>query len=223
MAKLPLGIGYAKAYRVISPYVNFQVDTRKLITVAEQRKISKYFREYKKLTANPVHIYKSKKKTNLQFVQKQTGQPKGFPGFKVAFVPVSEEGAKIKISIRKYKNGKRKLVISDSHIIRKTFLFSEYEAEELETLDNPEPTVNGILKDSKGIDQFTLMCGNHETKQSVERQFLLEQVERFTQTYGNAHEWLFGVIGYSFKDQKDINAYRSARNSAKRRKGRKKK
>lgn len=207
---------------MIEKYVSFQVDTGKLISVSDQRKITKYFREYKRLTVNPVKVYKGKTASNVKFVQKSTGLPKGFGAFKVAFVPVSEEGAKVKIRITKGKKGKRKLVVSDMHISRKVFLFSDYEKEEFQTLVEPKPVVDLILRDSRAIDEFTLMCGKHETKAAFSSELLEEQVERFVERYDNAAEWFFGVIGYSFKNQEDIASYRAARNKAKRKRAKRK-
>lgn len=217
MKKLPLGIGYAKAYEAMRPYLNWTLPNGKPISGAQAAKITKYFREFKRLTANPYQIFKPKTEKRLRQAQKATGQPKGFPGFKVAFVPVSGEG---KAKVRLSKTGK--LTVTDKNISRKVYLFEEYEREPGETLLNSDNTVSRILKDAKNTDNFVLMCGEHESKIAVKPEELQEQVENFFQTYGDAEEWFHGVIGYRFKAQSDFKAYKAAKASSKRRRKSKK-
>lgn len=200
------------------PYLNWAIEKGKPIEGKTAAKITKYYREFKRLTANPFQTFKPKTQKRLRQAQRATGQPSGFPGFKVAFIPVSGSG---KIKVRLSKSGK--LTISDSNITRKVYLFADYEKSPGLTLTEPETTVKKIIKDSKTVKNYVLMCGEHEAKNAVTAEQLAEEVERFFNTYGDAEEWFYGVIGYSFKAQSDLKAYKAAKSAAKRKRNRKNK
>ncbi len=206
---------YRQAWKAIQPLVDFRIDWRS-ITPSQKRQIRIYDRERKSLEARGAVVIRTNTRNRKQ-IQQEAQHAKGFPRFKVAFVPATQN-AKVRV-----KNGH--LVISENALERRTHLFPRYEKKPGEHITDPLAVVKRILARDKKSVKFVIITGKYEDFKSYPRkaELIAEGLANYIGSYGNHEKWLKGLIGYSFSNQADYNDYRDSRKLAKEKKRKKRK
>lgn len=200
---------YKLAWKTIRADVTFRVKVNKDLSASDKGKITRYYNEIKSQTGfRATYRYSTKSKRNLKLVQQFVAQEPGFPGMKVAYVPIPNGSGKPDIRIR---NGKVTVTTNKGEageVIRTGYLFDQYG----DVLEDASKVVKAILKDDDGDSiAFRMMCGVNESSQSVSKKFVDETVQFYLNEYDNTDKWFFGIVGYSFAGQASFSEYLNKR------------
>lgn len=207
---------YRAAWKRLRSVVSFTVDVGNL-SPSEKRQIRIYDREKKSLEARGTKVVRPRTTKNVKAAQAYAQHGKGFPQFKVAFVPVATKKARVKI-----KGGK--VTVTEDHVRRTVHQFSRYEKKKGERFTDLAAVIKRILARDKHSSQFVRICGQHEEKGTLPRNLALivKACTKYQNGYTNSAQWFDGLIGYTFTAQSDFNDYRKARKLAKSKTKRKK-
>ena len=212
-------INYAQRLKAIRPYVDFDYDLRKPLSSAAKAQITRYYGYIQKLTVRPHQIYRSTDPDKLRAVQRfAQHDPKKHQRLKVAFVP-NAGGERMKLRID--KNGR---------VHGKTGNIAQVEIP-LDPLELAEADANGEAMEyiDAAIDaappakRYVVQAGEFEVPAAKHRNFITEYVAQLMAKYGadkyseddkNSHyygNWMFGIIGYNFHNQAQLDDYRSTK------------
>ena len=201
---------YREAYKAIRNDVSFSFDMRKKLSPSQKGMITRYHGEIRNQTGfRPTYTYRSRSKAKLEAVKKYTAQEPGFPGLRVAYIPIPNGSGKPNVKV----NRKGKVVVVTNkgqagEVERVGYLFDNYG----DVLTDPDGVAQAIIEDDNGkSDSFKMMCGNNESTEAVSGKFINETINRYLETYDNTEKWFFGVIGYSFEGQASFSEYLAKR------------
>lgn len=182
-------------------------------TPAQKAKVTRYFHELDRLTAQPRYVYKARSKAMLEKVQAVTGHDKGFK-FKVAFVPHVPKRDK------KGRETKPRVDLAKTGAVR---IRERYYTKSIVALDQRRLARDAKAEVKRAIDtvpnakRFTIQAGTNEMPGLYDRPFISERVIRLMNLYdgrkslpkgsGNAGDspkhhkwtlWLNGLVAYEF-------------------------
>ncbi len=214
MAKRSLDF-YRDAWKAIRRDVSFKINLRNKLSPAQKAMITRYHTEIKNQTGfRPTQRYVSKSPQSLKAVQAYTGQEKGFPGLKAAYIPIPN-GTKAKVRVS--KSGKVKVTTNSGdmgEIQRTGYLFEKYG----DVASDPSGVVEAILVDDAGASvRFNMMCGANESSVAFSKKYVEQEVLRYLNEYDETEKWFRGIIGYSFDGQADFDTYLAKRKEKPRR------
>lgn len=181
-------------------------------TRAQKAKVTRYFKELDRLTAQPRYQYKARSQKMLEEVQRVAGHEKGYD-FKVAFIPhvpkVDKRGRETKprvdvekgvIRIRERYYTKIMVALDQKQLVRDT-----------------AAEVGRAIKMAPDAQRFAIQAGVNEMPGLYDRQLIGERVRRLMNLYdgkralprgsGNRGDspkhhrwqlWLHKLIGYEF-------------------------
>lgn len=204
MAKKSLGF-YKDAWKEIRHDVSFRVKVNKDLSASDKGKITRYYNEIRSQTGfRPTFRYSTTSRANLESVKKYTGQESGFPGLRVAYIPIPNGSGKPKVKVRKGKVTVTTNSGGAGEVERVGYIFDQYG----DVLQNTDATIKAIMREDAGQSvAFKMMCGKNESSQSVSKKFVNELVKHYLDEYDNADKWFFGIIGYSFDGQASFSEY----------------
>ena len=203
---------YKKMYKALKPFVDFKIDLRKEITRGQKTVITKYFKEYTRLTAGKpyeIQVFRSNKRANTVKAQELGGQDTRLKKFKVAFVPKNSPHQKIKF------NKKGEAYVKNFYV-KATFI--PLDPLRLATEDITE-YVDGVIADRKE-DSFSVQTGDYELGGTFSKSRVGERVNKLCQQYNNMDannyfgNWLGGLFANEFHNQSDLTSYRKAKREA---------
>lgn len=204
---------YGAAWKRIRGFVSFTADPRNL-TPSQKKQIRAYDKTAAALIRRGVHVYRSRKASNLQAVQSFAQHPPGFPRFSVAFVPVADPSSSTRIRVNK----RGTVHVVSQGIARNVYLFAQFERYPGERLTDTLGVVRRILAVDRRSRAFSRICGEHEESGTWPRdaELIAQRCQEYIENYGNHKRWFTGLIGYNFIAQEDFAAYRKARGLAER-------
>ncbi|AUR81553.1 putative terminal protein [Vibrio phage 1.069.O._10N.286.49.F11] len=186
---------YKELFKIIKPYVNFNIDLRKKLSIGDKRLITKYTNQFKELYQGMnIKIFRSSNKANLKTVQNTYHQVfKTLPRWKVAFVPYSGSQAP---SIR-VKNGIVKTFNKRSKL--KQFIIPIENQGEF--LLNTREYVQGLLDKHNVPDRQKLWVktGDYLSTESFEAELLADEMEDWVNRYENAETFITGFQSAFFR------------------------
>lgn len=181
-------------------------------TPAQKGKVTKYFHELDRLTAQPRYIYKAKSRKMLQQVQSVAGHDTSFK-FKVAFVPHVPKVDK------KGRQTKPRITVKDG-VVR---IRERYYSKVLVELDQEALAENAAAEVKRAVDEvpdakrFTIQAGSNEMPGLYDRKLIANRVRQLMGRYdgvkplprgsGNAgdnpahhswDQWLNAIVAYEF-------------------------
>lgn len=212
-------INYAQRLKDIRPFVDFNYDLRKPLSSAAKAQISKYYGYIQKLTVREHQVYRSTNKDNLRAVQRfAQHDPKKYNRIKVAFVP-NAGTERMKLTIGK-----------DGRVRGTTGNISQIEipldAEALAEHDEDgtlEEYIDSVIDDAPPAKRYVVQAGEFEVPSARSRNFITEYVADLMRRYDaskfnpddkNSHyygNWMFGLIGYNFHAQSQLDEYRATK------------
>lgn len=201
---------YRALFKELKPFVNFRPDFGNL-TPWEKGRIRRYANEKAKLEARRVKVFRATGK-NLTSAQQYAQHRKGFPGFKVAFVPVANPH-EAKISVRRGK-----LTIREKHVQRRIHFFADYGYESDDFTEDPTKliqVIRKILRRDRKSQRFHVLAGRYEISDAtyprdaeIIAQACVLLIRRYAET---VTEWMDGIAGYAFTAQEDFKDYAKAK------------
>jgi hypothetical protein len=218
-------IDYSARLKAIRPFVNFNYDLRHELSSAAKHKINRYFDYIEKLSIRPHQIYRTRDAKRLKAVQLYSGHDTKHPGLTVAFVPnASSEKMRIRVSKKGEVTG------STSHITTHNIRFDLGKLAKLAREDELDPTKNYVkeylqrlIDNGPVVKRYSIMAGEFETpstylKGNIANEVMIRmhrysaEVTDATDTsshyFGN---WMFGLNGYNFLNQKSLDDYRETK------------
>ncbi len=203
---------YKKMYKMIKSYINYDIDLRKPLTRGNKQIITKYFKEFARLTDGKpydIQLYRSKKKDRLTQVQQLAGQDTKLKLFKVAFVPKTSPQQKIRFN----KDGEPYV---KSVYVKATFIPLDPErlAEE-----NPSEYVNSLIG-NREEKSFSIQAGDYEIPATYSKDVIGKAVSKLCLKYNNEDSnnyfanWLGGIFANKFDNQSSLDEYRNAKRDA---------
>ena len=210
-------INYAQRLKAIRPFVSFNYDLRKPLSSAAKAQITSYYEYIQKLTVRQHQVYRSTNEDNLRAVQRfAQHDPKRFKKLKVAFVP-NAGAERMKLSIDK-----------DGRVHGKTSKISQVEIPfdplllaEAEDNGEAEDYIDECIDAAPRAKRYVVQAGEFEVPSARSREFITEYVKDLMSRYGaDKHDpdkhsshyygnWMFGLTGYNFHDQSQMDEYRS--------------
>lgn len=191
-------------------------------TPQQKAKLTRVYNQVKQLTERPYHIYRGRKRENIERVQEATS-PHGYPKeVDIAFVPVARPGERPKI-----KFTKAEVVIDDEPQTIETVTISERGVDTMpvywadvgvtkELLEESPSKAIAKLHAAIGAKEYSPMSGTRQQAESYTPKELLREVRDLI--FGYPDRWpkfLLGVQAYSYSRQRDLAGYRSAKTKAK--------
>lgn len=191
-------------------------------TPAQKAKLTRVYNQVKQLTERPYYVYRGRKKENIDRVQEATS-PHGYPKeVKIAFVPVARPGERPEIRFTKTE-----VVIDDEPATIETVAIVErgletvpiYWADVGVTREMLEKTPRAAVMKMHaaiGAKEYSPMAGTFQQPESYGPSALVREIRDIM--YGYPERWpkfLLGVQAYSYTRQRDLAAYRTAREKAK--------
>lgn len=196
-------------------------------TPAQKQKISRVFNAVKELTARPYYVYRGRKKENIERVQGATSPIKYPKEVAIAFVPVARPGEKPEIKFTTTDvlgvDDKPKTIetveIIERDLTTKPIYWADVGVSMEMLADDPKAAIAKMHK-AIGAREYSLMTGAkglHQTPESYTPGLLAKEVKRLQDEYPKRwKQFLLGVQAYSFPRRRDIQAHRSAKETAKR-------
>lgn len=193
---------YANKLKQIRPFVefNFNINSVKAgnISPADKRKITKYYNVIKEQAQKIHYVYRPRNKQRLKTARKFADMP-NLPQLKnVVFLPTEEPNVKPKLNFS--KNNKQ-IEVEENFVKSRIAYFNK---EKL--IEDPTAEVQRAIKKLPDAKQFTVRCGKFESIKSHlmgGKDKIVDVVIKLQNTYQNSEDWLNGLIGYEFKNQKD--------------------
>ncbi len=192
-------------------------------TPQQKAKLTRVYNQVKQLTERPYHVYRGRKRENIERVQEATS-PHGYPKeVDIAFVPVARPGEKPTI-----KFTTREVVIEDEPATVDVVTIQErgvgttpiYWADvgvtEKMLREKPREAVMKMHA-AIGAKEYSPMAGVHQQPESYSPNALVREIRDIM--YGYPERWpkfLLGVQAYSYTRQRDLAGYRTAKEKAKR-------
>ena len=191
-------------------------------TPQQKQKLTRIYNKVKQLTERPYHVYRARKRENLERVQEATS-PHGYPKeVDIAFVPVARPGEKPEIKFTTHD-----VVIEDEPQTIETVTIGEREVDttpiywadvgvtEEMIRESPKKAVE-IMHAAIGAREYSPMAGAHQQPESYTPAGLTRELRDLV--YGYPERWpkfLLGVQAYSYPRQSDLASYRRSREGAK--------
>lgn len=203
---------YKKMFKEIRKYVDFSVDLRFLLSPAEKAKITKYHKEFSRMTAGKpyeVQVYRARSKDHLKKAQELGGQNTALKGFKVAFIPKTSPHQKLAF------NKKGEAVLKSKFV---DAVFIPLDAELLAT-DNAVDYVEGKIK-NRTEKMYSIQAGDYEIGGTFSKGKVGSEVKKLVEKYSDDESnnfygnWLGGLFAYSFQNQGDLDNYRKRKRDA---------
>jgi len=220
---------YKEDVKLLRQYFNNfgpkNIDLRKHLSPQQKAKITRYSEDLSEIISGsfrkvPIYRYKTKKKKRK--IQESVHQGAYYsPHLKYALVPVPSPKSEPKIEI--HRDGS--VVVSDSGVYR-TYVNFNFDDLVMDRYNR----IQEILDQFSNVRSWFISAGNHEIHRSPEAvnmppdadhiNFVLERLmEQYgadkydpenpsSHFYGN---WLNGLIGYRFDNQKDFKAYQRSK------------
>lgn len=182
------------------------------LTPSQKRKATIYLKEITSLMARPHTVVRPRRKERLQSLQQFSRHSRKLPNLKVAFVPVADPQATLKV---KYKNGKVRSIVEHGNITRREYLFDTPSL-----IKDPLAEVTHVTDILKG-KQYFLMAGEYDIPESVgdSPELVTQAVKRFMSRYSADQynpddknssyfgNWMRGLIAYDY-EQGDAQSFR---------------
>lgn len=173
-------------------------------TKAQRAKVTRYWNEYQRLTAQSKKVYRPRNKDNLKAAQLAGGHEKGFK-FKVAFLPAETDNAKVKIT-------KAGVVIQEQGYTRHLIEFDQRALAK-----DHEKEVKRAIAQAPAAKSFQIIAGQNVIMSAFDKTTLPAEIGKLMAKYdgrtplpmssGNfgdrpkSHHWklwLAGVQAYEF-------------------------
>jgi hypothetical protein len=191
-------------------------------TPQQKAKLTRVYNAIKQLTDRPYHVYRGRKKENIQRVQEATA-PFAYPKeVKIAFVPVARPGEKPKIKFTKTAvvlEDDTPAVIETVEIIeqnvgRKPIYWADVGVTE-EMLRNDVKGAVAKMHAAIGAKEYSPMSGVFQQPESYGPKGLAGEILRIQGEYPERWpKFLLGIQAYHFPQRQDLAAYRRARTKA---------
>ncbi len=222
MAQSKGKINYGQRLKAIRPFVDFDYDLRKPLSSAAKAQISAYYGYIQKLTVRQHQIYRSNDPKKLRAVQRfAQHDPHRFRKLKVAFVPnAGDERMRITIDKDGRVRGKTR------HIGQVEIPLDKYELIEADEEGRAAEYVEDAIDAAPSAKRYVVQAGEFEVPTAHLRttvtRYVVDLMSRYSADnydkddknshfYGN---WMFGITGYNFDDQKDMESYRAEKRRA---------
>lgn len=192
----------------IRPFVDFNFNINKIksgnLSEYEKKKIKKYYDEISELTAHPHYIYKPRNKDRRAAALEFANQS-NLKGIKNVILPVDFDGAKPKLKFN--KDG---LKVDYGYTEQRAIRFNKNKL-----LNNPDDEINRVKNKLADANNFTVMCGKHESIKEIRTRETINKLVKDWQTqYKNSALWLNGLYGYKTKNQSSFNEYINAKKAS---------
>jgi hypothetical protein len=183
------------------------------LSLSEKQKISKYhkilFGEKNNGALNQdAYIYRPRNKNHKKLALEASGITENAPELKA--VPIPRANPKEKIS---FEFKKDKIISKEGNVSRETILFNRRAL-----AGNPRREITRVWNKLKNKKSVKILSGKREiigTKNDRNEisalEGMIQKIEALQQTYSNSAEWLIGLSGYSFNNQKTFKEYKTAR------------
>lgn len=232
MRRRPItGAEYRDRVKILRKYFdNFgtdRFDLRRGLKPWQKALVSRYYNSLKEIASGivtPVPLQKYPKSARKK-IQKSAHQGRFHsPHLKYALVPTAEVGDEFEVKITP---------TADIEIVSRGVGRLYVDFEPLEIASNPYGTAEKIIETHPDIDRWFIQAGRHEIHTNPELRNMPPNAERIaraleylTTSYGdmrfdrndpNSHHyanWLGGLIGYRFGEQRDFKDYQSAKKAA---------
>jgi hypothetical protein len=219
VANSKAGINYAQHLRDIRPYVNFDYDLRKPLSSAAKAQISRYYGYIQKLAVREHQVYRSRNLDNLRAVQRfAQHDPKRFPRLTVAFVPNNgKERMQLRIDAQGRVHGKT------SSIAQVEVPFDPLELMAAHEAGKAREYIEAAIVAAVPAKRYVVMAGEFEVPSARPRNIIADYVVDLMGRYSqgeddkNSHHyknWMFGLIGYNFHAQAQLDEYRADKRRA---------
>jgi len=183
---------------------------------AQKGSVTRYFNLVKSLSAKPHYIYRPRSRKNLSTVKKSLGVD-SYKKLKVGIFQVPNEGAKIKVEVKKDQ-----VKIKTRGVERALLPFEDFGFDATELALNPERVIDSVI-DNNDFKYYTIMAGEFETgawqtgskgvpqyhKPDAIKKAVIDLMNAYSEEEGynsadpnSSHHknWLRGLIGYSFDE-----------------------
>jgi len=222
MAKSKGQINYGQRLKAIRPFVDFDYDLRKPLSSAAKAQITAYYGYIQKLTVRQHQIYRSRDRKKLRAVQRfAQHDPNRFQHLKVAFVPnAGAERMRITIAKDGTVRGKTGKIAQVEIPLDKIALVKADEQ------GRAAQYVENAINNAPGAARYVVQAGEFEVPTAHLRTTITRYVvdlmsryssDNFDKNDKNSHfygNWMFGITGYNFTEQSDMEAYRAAKRRA---------
>jgi hypothetical protein len=190
---------------------------RKPLSSAAKAQISRYYAYIQKLTVRPHQVYRTKNSDNLRAVQRfAQHDPTKYQRLTVAFVPnAGAERMKITIDAKGRVHGKA------GHIGQVEIPLDPYELAAADADGEALEYIDAAIDAAPPAKRYVVQAGEFEVPAAKSRQFITEYVAQLMAKYGadkyNEDDknyygnWMFGIIGYNFHSQAQLDDYRSTK------------
>lgn len=176
----------------------------------QRKKVVKYAKEIEVLTARPFYAYTTRDQKKLYTVQKAAQHEHKLPSLKYAFIPTDGE-TKPKVLINK----KAKTVTFQVGNVTRHIIPIPLK----KLASNPQKAVIDAAKTVPQCKQFSVQAGPYEIYSMGTRpiSILSKDIEKLMMKYGDPDRnnywgnWLGGIIGYTFSNQKSLQEYQILR------------
>jgi hypothetical protein len=215
-------INYGQRLRAIRPYVDFDYDLRQPLSSAAKAQITRYYGYIQKLTVRQHQVYRSKNADNLRAVQRfAQHDPERYQRLTVAFVPNSgKERMKLRIDTKGRVRGKT------GSIGQVEIPLDPYDLLEAEENGTAAEYVDRMIDEAPPAKRYVVMAGEFEVPSARHRGAITAYVvdlmsryssDRHDENDKNSHHyknWMFGLIGYNFHAQAQLDEYRTTKRKA---------
>jgi hypothetical protein len=207
---------YRQRMREIRKYVAFDYDLRKPLSSAAKARINNYHAAIEKLTIRPHQVFRARNPDNLAAVQRFAQHDKRHPLIKVAFVPTDGKN-KARVSVN--RKGEVRAKIGYVRMFEIPFDMERLVEEGAEY-------VKEAIAAGPEVKRYVIQAGAFEVPSTSLPRDIVQDVQRHMSKYGsdkydadnpNSHHfqnWLFGVNGYTFRNQDELTDYRHNKQTA---------
>lgn len=221
-------IDYRDRLKAIRPFVAFNYDLRQKLTPAQKAKITRYYNALEPIlsTSADIHVYRPRSNEGKKAAAKIMPTFSGMKELRAFPIP-KPRGQKTRVKVR---NGKP--IIETAHVKSEFIPLNQHRLAE-----DPKAEVSAAIS-GKPYKRYSLAAGEtFEVKVTFSPDILPEKIAEYMARYdidpespdrvanprnaknwsANHHwkNWLFGIYGYSFDNQADLNEYRMARRKQK--------
>lgn len=187
-------------------------------TLAQKRKVTRYFKKAVDLASKQFTLYRSNNKQQMQRARALANQ-KGYPGFHSIFYP-APPGSKIR-----YDKKRNVPVVKNQGIRSVRYYWEDFGYTPEDVAEDVEGVISDIINQVPE-NRFAIIAGEYAFGKGVPQIFpaepLIRQVSRLTARYSQSYydsestsssyygNWLLGLEAWTFDRRDEFDAYRRA-------------